>query len=106
MRPTGRAALHRALLASLVVLAACGDPEPPPYAGGAPSSALDLAGRESPGMPRPVGTHCYNCLKDVDETDVECGGSCRPCPGWVPTFECEDIHRAPRCGCFGPCGAD
>ena len=28
--------------------------------------------------------HCYNCILDGDETDIDCGGSCEPCYSLPP----------------------
>ena len=33
----------------------------------------------SPPLPSALPAHCRNCLQDVDETGIDCGGSCYPC---------------------------
>lgn len=33
----------------------------------------------SPPLPSELPSHCRNCIRDGDETGVDCGGSCYPC---------------------------
>lgn len=33
----------------------------------------------SPPLPSELPPHCRNCVQDVDETGIDCGGSCYPC---------------------------
>lgn len=43
------------------------------------NSGLASSSNPSPPLPSELPPHCRNCVQDVDETGIDCGGSCYPC---------------------------